>query len=113
MAMVYSICQMETYTKVNLKITKYKENVCTLVKMVKNIKDSGLKVWKMVMEFMNGLTEGNTKDNTNKIIDMEMVQCTTIKIRDIPDNGKMDKNMVRVSINRKNKKWMEFGIKEN
>ena len=30
----------------------------------------------MVMEFMNGLTEGNTKDNTNKIIDMEMVKWT-------------------------------------
>ncbi len=64
------------------------------------------------MGHTNGLMVENMKVNTSKTKGMVMEQCVIVKNKNIGGNGNMVKNMDKEFMNRKNKKWMGFGLKE-
>lgn len=64
------------------------------------------------MGHTNGLMVENMKVNTSKTKGMVMVQCVIVKNKNIGGNGNMVKNMDKEFMNRRNKKWMGFGLKE-
>lgn len=62
---------------------------------------------------MNGQMEDGTKDNINWIKGMEQGLCITVQLKNIQDVGIMGRNMVKVDMNHKSKKFMECGTEVN